>query len=143
MQIHELNVRKGKHAQRIGRGGKRGTTSGRGQKGQKSRSGHKIRPALRDLIMRIPKHRGFRNKSLASKPCVINLSDLARLKVKSQGAMTVDKQSLVAMGLIPKSYHGAVKLLGTGSVTFPLVVRGIKTSEATKAKIEKAGGRVE
>ena len=47
-----------KDAKRIARGGKRGRTSGRGQKGQKSRSGRKIRPAIRDLVQRTPKLRG-------------------------------------------------------------------------------------
>lgn len=59
MQLHELQaIHENKEAQRIGRGGKRGTTSGRGQKGQKSRSGHRIRPAVRDMIQRLPKLRG-------------------------------------------------------------------------------------
>lgn len=52
-----------KSRKRIGRGGKRGTYSGRGMKGQKSRAGRKIRPAVRDLIQRTPKLRGARNKA--------------------------------------------------------------------------------
>jgi large subunit ribosomal protein L15 len=54
---------KNKSKKRIGRGGKRGTYSGKGMKGQKSRAGRKIRPAIRDLIQRTPKLRGARNKS--------------------------------------------------------------------------------
>ena len=63
MQLHTLqplNSLKGK--KRVGRGGKRGTYSGRGQKGQRSRAGRKIRPAMRDLIQRLPKLRGAGNK---------------------------------------------------------------------------------
>ena len=60
MMIHELPSIK-KRAQRIGRSGKRGSYSGRGVKGQKSRSGRRLRPAERDLILRIPKMRGFAN----------------------------------------------------------------------------------
>jgi large subunit ribosomal protein L15 len=52
----------GKDEKRVGRGGKRGTTAGRGTKGQKARSGHCIRPAERDLIQRLPKLRGYKNK---------------------------------------------------------------------------------
>ena len=62
MQLHELRpVHKNKSKKRIGRGGKRGTYSGRGMKGQKSRAGRKIRPAIRDLIQRTPKLRGAKD----------------------------------------------------------------------------------
>jgi len=64
MQLHELQpLHKNGCKKRIGRGGKRGTTSGRGTKGQKSRAGHCIRPAERDFIQRLPKLRGFKNKA--------------------------------------------------------------------------------
>jgi len=62
MQLHELQPdHKSKTKKRIGRGGKRGTFSGKGVKGQKSRAGRKIRPATRDLIQQIPKLRGAKN----------------------------------------------------------------------------------
>src|SRR6185436_7415628 len=63
----------------VGRGGKRGKTSGRGGKGQTARAGHKKRPELRDFIKRIPKLRGRGvniNKSPNTKPTVVNLSDI-------------------------------------------------------------------
>jgi len=63
MQLHELQpITKNKSKKRIGRGGKRGTYSGRGMKGQKARAGRKIRPAIRDLMQRTPKLRGARNR---------------------------------------------------------------------------------
>lgn len=63
MQLHELqSLHPNKKEKRVGRGGKRGTYSGRGVKGQSSRAGHRIRPAERDLIQRMPKLRGFANK---------------------------------------------------------------------------------
>jgi len=63
MQLHELQPDSpNKTRKRIGRGGKRGTTSGRGQKGQKSRAGRRIRPAERDLIQSLPKLKGVKNK---------------------------------------------------------------------------------
>lgn len=63
MQLHELQpLHANKEEKRIGRGGKRGTTSGRGTKGQMSRAGRRVRPAQRDLIQRLPKLRGFANK---------------------------------------------------------------------------------
>ncbi|MCL5010867.1 MAG: uL15 family ribosomal protein [Patescibacteria group bacterium] len=61
MQIHQLkqnNKRKSK--KRVGRGGKRGTYSGKGVKGQKSRAGRKLQPSMRELIKRYPKVRGYR-----------------------------------------------------------------------------------
>lgn len=59
MQLHLLEpLHHNLEKKRIGRGGKRGKTAGRGQKGQKSRAGHKIRPAERDFIQRLPKLRG-------------------------------------------------------------------------------------
>ena len=62
MQLNEILVKTTKPKKRVGRGGNRGTTSGRGTKGQKSRAGRKIRPAIRDLIKRIPKKRGVKFK---------------------------------------------------------------------------------
>ena len=67
MNLFKNSLQKDRKKKRVGRGGKRGTTSGRGTKGQKSRSGHRIRPAERDLLIRIPKLRGYRNKSIQKK----------------------------------------------------------------------------
>ncbi len=122
---------------RIGRGGKRGTTSGRGQKGQKSRSGHKMRPAFRDTLISIPKLKGFRNKPLSKKSQVISLDVLANLKIND-----ITLQSLVEVGLIKKSHGGAVKILGNGKINRPITIHKITISKSAKEKIEKAGGKV-
>jgi len=59
MQLHQISpAHSNKKGKRVGRGGKRGTYSGRGIKGQKARAGHRIRPAIRDFMMKIPKLRG-------------------------------------------------------------------------------------
>ena len=61
--LHKLEANPNKTSKkRIGRGGKRGTYSGKGVKGQKSRAGKKIRPAVRDLMNQTPKLRGVKNK---------------------------------------------------------------------------------
>jgi len=61
MQLHQLQpIHKNKVKKRIGRGGKRGTYSGRGQKGQKARAGAKIKPAERELFLKLPKLRGVK-----------------------------------------------------------------------------------
>ncbi|MCL4405157.1 MAG: hypothetical protein M1361_00055 [Patescibacteria group bacterium] len=64
MQLHDLKPRHARFLKkRVGRGGKRGTFSGRGTKGQRARAGHKIRPAERDFIQRLPKLRGVGNRT--------------------------------------------------------------------------------
>lgn len=145
MKMHELKsiVKK---SQRIGRSGKRGSYSGRGVKGQKSRSGHRIRPAERDLIIRLPKMRGFRNKPKFEVGEVFNLGSLSlKLKSYTQGKAPLELNSelLKTAGLIKKDFKGHIKILGTGEITFPISVKGLKTSTSAKMKIMKAGGTVQ
>jgi large subunit ribosomal protein L15 len=65
MQIHQVKRRTENRDKRyVGRGGKRGKTSGRGTKGQNARAGRKIRPVIRDLIKKLPKNRGYKFKSI-------------------------------------------------------------------------------
>ncbi|MEK7192171.1 MAG: 50S ribosomal protein L15 [Patescibacteria group bacterium] len=132
MQLHNLQRRHplAEKKPRVGRGGKRGSTSGRGQKGQKSRSGHRIRPAERDLLQRLPKLRGFNNKPLSKKMDVINVGDLAA-KFKSG--------SVIGSELLGRN----VKVLGNGDLKMPITLRGVKVSKSAKEKIEAAGGKVE
>ncbi len=81
MQLHTLQpIYKLKAKKRVGRGGSRGTYSGRGQKGQKARSGHKIRPAERDLIQRLPKLRGIGNRATFLKRRRRRLSNISHAK---------------------------------------------------------------
>jgi len=64
MQLHELKHSNSNNSKkRVGRGGARGSYSGKGMKGQKSRAGKKIRPAIRDLMQRTPKRRGIADKT--------------------------------------------------------------------------------
>ncbi len=139
MQLHDLHPTiKRKKIKRIGRGGKRGTYSGRGIKGQKSRSGRKIRPAERDLIMRLPKLHAFRNKSLKSKEAtVINLEDLEE-KIKNN---IINRQTLLEAGLIRKS-DTKIKILAKGEAKREFQIEGIKLSKSAKKKIEAAGGAI-
>ncbi|HVN26089.1 MAG TPA: uL15 family ribosomal protein [Candidatus Paceibacterota bacterium] len=144
MHVHQLPSIQ-KKTQRIGRSGKRGSYSGRGVKGQKSRSGHRIRPAERDLIIRLPKMRGFRNKQKDINEHVLNLNLLAaRLQSRAKGPapLAVNHELLREAGLLHKNFRGIVKVLGTGDIAFPIAVAGLKVSESAKAKIQKAGGSV-
>lgn len=138
MQLHELrHPYKRKAKKRIGRGGKRGTYSGKGQKGQRSRTGHRIRPAERDMLSRLPKLRGIKHPSLFPKPLPINLDTLER-KMKS---LTVSPRTLCEAGII-RSEKIRVKIVSDGEVKRAFSVLRIPVSKTAKAKIEKAGGKV-
>ncbi|MDO8536926.1 MAG: uL15 family ribosomal protein [bacterium] len=146
MQLHQLQSGGHKKGQRIGRGGKRGSYSGRGVKGQKSRAGRRIRPAERDLIIRLPKRRGFANKPKSQKATVFNLDDLA-LKLKtydnsSKAPTILNISFLKQVELLPMKFRGEVKILGDGEIKTAVAVEGLKVSKSAKTKIEKAGGRV-
>jgi large subunit ribosomal protein L15 len=131
---HKTNIKRKK---RIARGGKRGTTAGRGQKGQKSRAGHRIRPAERDIILRIPKRRGFRNRPYKPKAFPVNLKTLLRFEG------VIDKAALERAGIWNPRSGMAPKILGSGKITKAVVVKGIKVSKNAKMEIEKAGGKIE
>lgn len=144
MRIDEFkSIRK--RSQRIGRSGKRGSYSGRGVKGQKSRAGRRLRPAERDIILRIPKRRGFANRPVMAAATVFNLGDIAK-KLKSfaegKGPLTVDLALLKAAGLVGKRFKGRVKLLGDGEIGFAINATDISVSRSAAAKIKKAGGSI-
>lgn len=145
MQLHDIK-RKTKDKKRplIGRGGKRGKTSGKGTKGQKSRSGRKMRPELRDFIKRMPKLRGYAFKSFADVSIALPLSAIEK---NFKAGERVDSKTLVAKGLIAKEENKfpRVKILGSvdgAVITKKLTVSGIEMSASVKAAIEKAGGQV-
>jgi len=148
MQLHELTTSTGTtRARRIGRGGKRGKTSGKGHKGQKSRAGHKIRPAERDIIKRLPKRRGYgknRGRTVNSsvvKPAVVNLAALERTFGAGE---RVGPKEIAAHGLV-RTVAGrapAVKILGVGTLTKKLTVADCELSASARAAIEKSGGTI-
>ena len=116
MQIHELKVIKKKDRKRVGRGGKRGTYSGRGIKGQMSRSGAKKDPLFEggrsSLIDRLKKTRGF--KSIHAKKSVINLD---QLEDKFEEGEIVNYDTLVEKGLLKnRDIVNGVKILGRGEL---------------------------
>ncbi len=148
MNLHHVQSKiKKSSRKRIGRGGKRGTYSGRGQKGQKSRAGRRIRKAERDLILRLPKKRGFKNKPTGPKALVINLNELLTklryLLSQKDRAFAVDRGVLEEVGILPRGYRGEIKVLGGGAINVSITLKGLKVSGAAKNKIEKAGGKVE
>ncbi len=148
MQLHELKPTvPRKSAKRVGRGGKRGKTSGRGMKGQKARAGNSTRPEMRDIIKKLPKLRGHGKNRARSvnneqvRPEVVNLTLLE--KSFADGA-AVNPKSLVAAGAVSlrRKQVPAVKLLGTGTLTKKLTVSGCELSASAREAILKAGGSV-
>lgn len=148
MQLHELkptNARK--TAKRIGRGGKRGKTSGRGGKGQTARAGNSMRPEMRDFIKKLPKLRGHGVNRAATvneervRPVAVNVS---ALELAFKAGDTVSPKTLVAAGVVETVRRKApkVKILATGELTKAVTIEGCEVSATAKAKIEKAGGKV-
>lgn len=135
---------------RVGRGGDRGKTSGRGTKGQKARAGHRIRPEMRDLIKKLPKRRGYgKNRAQAvnnSIPDAVVVS-IAKLEKAFAAGEMVTRESLVAKGVVQKKLgkFQPVKILGgtaKDTLTKAVTVVGVPVSVGAKARIEKAGGSV-
>lgn len=128
----------------VGRGGKRGKTSGRGGKGQTARAGNKRRPEVRDFIKRVPKLRGRgknSNKSIQDKHFVINLDAIQEIfntgDVVSMKTLAEKKAIVTFQGKFP-----SVKILGNGELTKKISIEGLKISKEAQAKVEKAGGTV-
>lgn len=146
MQLHQIKIKNTKRKKkRIGRGGKRGTYSGRGVKGQKSRAGAKFKPLVRDLIKPYPKLKGYRKQSvqkLKHKRKAINLS-LLEEKFDNNGEVT--PQTLMQKGLISKikGKMPAVKILARGKLTKKLIFKNCLVSQSARKMIEKAGGIIE
>jgi large subunit ribosomal protein L15 len=141
MELSNLKPKKGaRHAKkRVGRGpgSGHGKTAGRGEKGQKSRSGFSralgFEGGQMPLHRRLPK-RGFTN-IFKKEHAVVNLADLERF---DNGA-TVDEASLRKAGLVKGRVDG-IKVLGQGKLTKKLTVHAAKFSETARKQIEAAGG---
>lgn len=140
MALHDLTPKiKNKTSKRIGRGGKRGTYSGRGMKGQKSRAGNRTRPAVRDLIKSIHKLRGYDNHPLKEN-VVISLEVLDKNFNNNE---IVNVANLRKKGMLGNKYKAnAVKILNNGEISKSLTIEHILISEKAKQKIEKAGGQI-
>lgn len=144
MQQHQLRPSKGakKNRRRKGRGdgSGRGTYSGRGLKGQNSRSGGGVRPGFEGgqqrLIKGMPMLRGFTN-IFRTEYTVVNVDTIAGLA--SDGEIT--PEGLVEAGVI-KNLKKPVKVLGDGEITVSVQVAAHRFSRSAKVKIEAAGGSI-
>ena len=147
VQLHQLKpIHKKKSRKKVGRGGKRGTYSGRGIKGQKSRSGRRFKPVIRELIKRYPKLKGYKFKSKVksqkSKVVVLNLDILEKKFISGE---KVTPQILLEKRMIRriKGRMPKVKILGKGKLTKSLTIENCLISKQAGEKIKKAGGKVE
>jgi len=140
--LHPAAGSKHSDAFRVGRGhgSGNGKTAGRGQKGQKSRSGGKIRVGFEGgqmpLYRRLPK-KGFKCRN-SKKIIAINLSELDRFEADS----VVTIETLTEAGLVKNSYDG-VKILGNGELNKKLTVQVNAFSKSAAEKIEACGGKAE
>lgn len=142
MQIHELKpVHATKYRKIVGRGGKKGTYSGRGIKGQSSRSGRKMVPVIRELIKRYPKLKGYRSFVLEDNTVVVNLDMLDK---NTKDGDLINPENLVKKGIIRtvKGKLPKVKILGSGKITKKILVENCKISKTAKEAVKEAGGTV-
>ena len=144
MNLHELapvagSTHVGKRKGR-GTGTGNGKTAGRGHKGQKARSGGKVRVGFEGgqmpLVRRIPK-RGFNN--IFAKP--LTAINVGSLNAFEDGAV-IDAAALIEKGILHECKYG-LKVLANGKLTKKVTVKAAAFSESAKAKIEEAGGKAE
>ena len=125
-----------------GQGSGLGTTAGKGNKGQQSRSGGKTYPGFEGgqmpLYRRLPM-RGFSNYPFRKEWQIVNVADL---EAKYKAGEKVDAVSLLLKGVVKKP-EGLIKVLGKGSISIALEVSVDAVSAGAKTKIEAAGGKVE
>ncbi len=145
MQINTLKLKdKKKKRKFIGRGGKKGTYSGKGNKGQKARSGAHVDPLFEGgrstLIDHLKKAKGF--KSLSGRTVVIRIE---KLEKKFKDDSEINRETLVKSGLINKiEAKGKVKILGQADLKHKFKIsKEILLSLSVKNSVEKAGGSVE
>ncbi|MBB6451480.1 large subunit ribosomal protein L15 [Geomicrobium halophilum] len=144
MKLHDLKPAAGSRQRRIrvgrGNGAKRGLTSGRGEHGQKSRSGGNVRPGFEGgqnpIYKRLPK-RGFTNPTEKTY-AVVNVETLNRF----EGGTEVTPELLIETGIVKKVNDG-VKILGDGNLDTKLTVKANKFSASAVKAIEAAGGQTE
>ena len=145
MKLNELQkAPEAKVAKRVGRGqgSGNGKTAGRGEKGQKARSGVSI-PAWfqggqTPLYRRLPK-RGFNNAQFRTEFATINLSDLNK---HFNDGDVVSPELLKEKGIIKKQLCG-IKVLGNGELEKKLTIKAHRFSSSAVTKIESAGGKAE
>lgn len=139
--MHELKPKhKRRVKKRVGRGGKKGTYSGKGVKGQKARAGRNLAPVVRELLKRYPKRKGYRGSRRQRKPQSLTLKAVAK---KFSAKETVSPQSLLKKGLLSQKKGSLqVKIVGTEGLQEPLVFQDCLFSAGARKAIEQSGGTI-
>jgi len=146
MQIHNVTrTHANKKARQVGRGGRRGKTSGRGTKGQKARAGRKLRPEFRDIIKKLPKRRGYgkhRATAVHSGREIVIPVNVGALENAFESGASITPKTLLKKGLITARAGKipSVKILAGGDIAKKFSLSGVLASRAAREKIEKAGG---
>jgi large subunit ribosomal protein L15 len=156
MQLHQLKpIHKKKARKRVGRGGKGGTYSGRGMKGQKARAGKKPRADFAGgdtpLTKRLPKQRGqvgklkkirkgVKSSRLRSQPVILNLKDIEK-KFSAEGGKEkiISPKSLFGKGLVSKIRKSIpkIKIIGQGKIKKEWQFRGVQLSKKLQEEVKK------
>ena len=143
MQLNQLkSISAQKKRKRVGRGGKKGTYSGRGVKGQKARAGTRKEPAIRPFIKKFPKLRGIRMQHSWKNIENVNIGMLEKKFKEGEvvSPKTLHEKSLISFrwGKLP-----IVKILGDGDIKKSLLFKNCQFSTVAREKIEKANGKIE
>ena len=156
MDLHQLKPNTTRHPKRrVGRGGKKGTYSGKGTKGQKSRAGAGVKPGFRGgdnrLWQLFPKQRGASKKPGSNRPHpkhryyqlrhdktpVVNVEAFNQFKEGQR----VNPELLIKEGILAEGAKD-VKVLGSGKLTKKLEFEGFSFSSSAKEKIDRSGGKI-
>lgn len=146
MQTNSLQAKTERiRSTRVGRGGKRGKTSGRGTKGQNARAGHRKRPEMRDLIKKLPKLRGHgqnRSRTVRTNRISYVPVNLATLEASFAAGDIVTPATLFKKGIVTARAGRVrkIKILGQGALTKSLAVSNVIASASARTAIEAAGG---
>lgn len=144
LSFQSIKIRRQRKAKRIGRGrgsGKGGHTVGQGSKGHKARHGGRSKLGFEGgqlpFYKRLPRFRGMRWRR-RPETVAVKLSLLRRFK----SGTSVEPKTLVLSGLLERVPAGGVKLIGKGGLSGKLLLSGFRYSQAARAAIEAAGGKI-
>ena len=149
MQLNHISRPSGlkRPYRRLGRGqsSTRGKTSGRGGKGQTARAGHKIRPALRDIIKKLPKRRGYgknRARTVNSRTPQATAISIDRLNKFFENGVEISPAVLKERGLIKSRGGNSVKIVSGKETAKKFNITACAISVSARAAVEEAGGQV-
>lgn len=142
MQTHHLQRKnKNQSEKRVGRGGKKGTYSGKGMKGQKARAGRKLQPLIKMFLKKYHKARGYKFNVVRNKPTAVKLSVLLK---HFEAGDQITPEDLVAKKII--GANESAKIVGGSSVKKidkAFTIKNIPTTKKVAQLIEGSGGKIE